>query len=127
MQGWGARLLTRAHPNSRAAARRHYRHPRAWLTDRIGVELLAVALGGHEHGRHGHDRLSDDPVRHGTHDTGTYAAVSDGVCVRVRDVDCDDGRHDDALGSAHDSHVRPCGPTNSGAWQPTRCNCLVRY
>ena len=34
------------------------------------------------------------------------------VCVRVRHVDRDDGRHDDALGSPNDAHVRPHRPTN---------------
>jgi len=34
------------------------------------------------------------------------------VCVRVRHVDRDDGRHDDALGSPNDAHVRPYRPTN---------------
>jgi predicted metal-binding membrane protein len=86
-----------------------------------------VALARHEHGRHGHDGISSDPVRYGAHGASGYAVAGDGVHIRFRHVDRDDGRHDDALGSAHDSHVRPCGPANSGAWQATRCNCLVRY
>jgi hypothetical protein len=39
--------------------------PCACPTDRIGMELLAVALGRDEHGRHGHDWVADDSVRHG--------------------------------------------------------------
>ena len=42
----------------------------------------------------------------------------DGVRIRIRHVDRDDGRHDDALSDAHDSHVRPCGPTRRGQGTP---------
>ena len=35
--------------------------------------------------------------------------ASDGVRVRIRHVDGNDGRHDDAISDAHDSHVCPCG------------------
>ena len=50
----------------------------------------------------------------------------DRVRVRVSNVGRDDGRHDDALGGADDSHVRPCSPTDCSAGA-TRCSCLVRY
>jgi hypothetical protein len=65
-------------------------------------------------------------IRHGTDDTGRHAVAGDGVRVRVRHVDRDDGRHDDALGSANVSHVRPYGPTNCGTRLAIRCNCLVQ-
>ena len=47
--------------------------------------------------------------RHGTHDAGALALAGDGVRIRIRHVDCDDGRHDDAPGDANDFHVRPRG------------------
>jgi hypothetical protein len=47
--------------------------------------------------------------------------------VRIRHVDRDDGRYDDALNGTNASLVRSRRPTNRGAGQATRCNCLVRY
>jgi hypothetical protein len=41
-------------------------------------------------------------------------------------LDRDDGRHDDAVGDANVSHVRPCWPTNRHAGHGSRCNGLVR-
>ena len=76
--------------------------------------------------RHGHDWVADDSVRHGVDDTGRLAVAGDGVRVRICHVGRDDGRHDDALGSANVSHVRPYGPTNCGERHAIRCNCLVR-
>ena len=56
------------------------------------MELSAVALGRHEHGRYGYDRVADDPIRHGSHGADGYAVAGNGIRFRVRHVDRDDGR-----------------------------------
>src|SRR5215469_12978422 len=77
--------------DGRTPARPYRYRPGGRFTDRIDVELPAVALGRIGHGRHGHDRLADDPVRHGVDGSGPHAVAGHGVRVRVRHVDRNDG------------------------------------
>ena len=51
--------------------------------------------------------------------------AGDGVRIRICHVDRNDGRHDDVLSDANDSHVCPCGPIRRAAEHTTCCNCLV--
>jgi hypothetical protein len=61
---------------------------------------------------HGHDWLPDDSVRNRAHGAGRATVARRGVHIRVRHVDCHDGRHDGAFGSADGSHLCPDRPTN---------------
>ena len=88
--------------------------------------LCALARRRHGHGRHGHDRVPHDPGRDRNHVAGQRAMARDRVRVRVPDVGGDDGRHDGALGSAHDPHVRPGRSTVESAGQAVRRDRLVR-
>ena len=72
------------------------------------------------------DGMAMDDFRMWTHDARADAVANDGVRVRVRDVDRDDGRHDDAMGRADDSHVCPCEPTRRTAGHAAHCGYLVR-
>lgn len=87
--------------------------------------LPAVALSRHEDGRHGHGWPANDAVRHGSYDAGGHAVAADGVRVRLRHVDGDDARDDDAVSGANVSRLRPYGQTNQGAAQPARRYCVV--
>ena len=73
------------------------------------MELRPVARGRHGYGRHGHDRVPDDPGRDGTYGTGDCGLEADRVHICIRHVGRDDDRHDGALCLANDPHVRPCG------------------
>src|SRR6516165_3550404 len=89
MRDYPFRTDRRGHAPPRS--RRHCARGR--LAHRFSVELFALALRRHAHGRHEHDGIADDPVGHGTHDAGGYAVAGDGVRIRLRHVDRDDGRY----------------------------------
>jgi hypothetical protein len=110
----------------RAPARSRRHCARGRLAHRFRVELFALALRRHAHGRHEHDRIADDPVGHGTHDAGGYAVAGAGVRIRLRHVDRDDGRYDDAIGGPDVSYVCPRGPADRAARQVAQGYRLVR-
>src|SRR5262249_54782066 len=70
-------------------------------------------------------RLQDDSVGVWSHDARARTMARDGDRIYIRHVGCDDGRHDDALGSADDSYVRPSGPTDRSARHSADSNLLV--
>ena len=55
-----------------------------------------------------------------------YAVAGDGVRIRLRHVDRDDGRYDDAIGGPDVSYVCPRGPADRAARQVAQGDRLVR-
>ena len=74
------------------------------------LALRAVAREGYGDGRNGHDRLPDDPGRHGPDDARRGAVDSRSNSFRVRHVGRNDDRHDDAVGRADDPALRARRP-----------------
>jgi len=58
--------------------------------------------------------------------TGGYAVAGAGVRIRLRHVDRDDGRYDDAIGGPDVSYVCPRGPADRAARQVAQGDRLVR-